>query len=681
MLSRTLPAFNRASVFSTQSLSTATAIAILLTALSTPDARATASIEESDYDLSLEDLAKIKVTSVSKKPELETDAAAAIYVITQEDIRRSGSTTLPDILRMAPGITVTQAGAGDWTVSVRGGVNQFANKLLVLMDGRTIYSPLFSGVIWDQQDTLLEDIERIEVIRGPGATLWGANAVNGVINIITKNAADTQEGYASLSAGNQIQGIGSVRYGFKTGDEDYARIYAKQTQYNSQFTRSGDSANDNWKKSQAGFRSDSKISETGKLTLQGDAYIVDRNVNYDIPDVNSATGSSLASGRDNTGFNILARYDQRHNEESNTTVQAYIDNVDLSTSFFNDEANTFDIDLQNIWTGWDRHEIVWGGGYRLINSENNPSSAQYSLSPKTRNDNLFSAFVQDRFALSRDKLFLTLGTKLEHNDYTGIEVQPSSRLSWLIDNDQMMWSSVSRAVHTPSRFTDDGTLSYTVNPTGGLGANPLLIRSQPNRDLKSEEMIAYELGYRIQPDKRSSIDVAIFYHDYDNIFRDVLDFTNYAPGAFDILPVKTINGNKARSNGIELSGKWNPENNWQLTATYSYINLAFDTKSSPTNIDWGRQPKNQFNLRSNYQFDNGLEISNSIYYIGRKAGIDISPIVRFDSRLAYEIHKGMEFSLVGQNLLVSRKQEFTPFLYSRPAEIGRSVYGNLTIRF
>jgi iron complex outermembrane receptor protein len=613
--------------------------------------------------------------------KIRTQAPAAIYVITQEDIRRSGARTIPDALRMAPGVTVTQAGSGDWTVTVRGGVNQFANKLLVLMDGRTIYSPLFSGVIWDQQDTLIEDIDRIEVIRGPGATLWGANAVNGVINIITKNAVDTQEGLVALSAGNQIQGIGSVRYGFKTDEDSYARIYAQQSQYHSQFTRSGDSANDNWKRSQAGFRSDSKLSDTRKLTLQGDAYSIDRDVNYDIPDVNSATGTSLASGRDSTGFNVLARYDDRHSQNSNTTLQAYIDNVDINTSFFNDKATTFDVDIQNVWTGWDRHELVWGGGYRLIVSENEPTSAQYSLSPQRRSDNLFSAFIQDRYALLPDELYLTMGTKLEHNEYTGIEIQPSSKLSWLIDDDQMMWTSVSRAVHTPSRFTDDGRLSYIVNPVGGLGANPLLIRSQPNRDLESEKMIAYEVGYRIQPDKRSSIDMAAFYHDYDDIFLDVLNTAGYTAGAFDILPVRTINGNKARSNGVELSGKVNLDSNWHVAATYSYINLVFDTKSSPTNIDWGRQPKNQFNIRSNYQFANGLEMNNSIYYIGRKAGIGISPIVRFDTRLAYEIRKGMELSLVGQNLLVSRQQEFTPFLYSRPAEIGRSIYGNITFKF
>jgi iron complex outermembrane receptor protein len=632
-------------------------------------------------NLSLAELSNVEVTSVSKKAEKETEAPAAIYVITHDDIKHSGATNIPDLLRMVPGVTVTQAGAHDWTVTARGGVNQFANKLLVLMDGRTIYSPLFAGVVWDVQDTMLEDIDRIEVIRGPGATLWGANAVNGVINIITKNAKDTQGGFAQASAGNQVKGIGAVRYGTKLADESYVRTYAKQTEYNPEFTATGDSANDNWKKSQAGFRSDSKISDRDTLNIQGDIYTIEEDTNHSIPDITSITGVSPAEGIKAHGGNIMTRWEQKQNSASQTSLQVYFDNAYYKESFFNDEANTLDLDFQHVWTGWTRQEIVWGAGYRFINSRNDPTTPQYSLIPSTRNDNLFNAFLQDKFTLIPESVFLTLGSKFEHNDYTGVEVQPSARLSWLAAKNQTVWASVSRAVHTPSRFTDDGQLAYAVDPTGGFVANPLLVRSEGNRDLDSEELIAYELGYRIQPTKTSSLDFAAFYNNYDKIFIDTYDINNYVVGATDILPVITINGNKAYSEGIEIAGKWNPADNWQLAASYSYINLVFDVKDSPTSADWGRQPKNQFNVRSNYNFGSGITMTNALYYVDQLGGISIPSYYRFDSRLAYEVTKGIEISLVGQNLLDDRHQEFNPFLFRSAAEIGRSVYGRVAIKF
>lgn len=624
-------------------------------------------------NLSLEELSNIQVTSVSKKAEKETEAAAAIFVITQEDIKRSGATAIPELLRMAPGITVTKAGAHDWTVTSRGSNDQFSSKLLVLMDGRTIYSPLFSGVIWDVQDTMLEDIDRIEVIRGPGATLWGANAVNGVINIITKNAKDTQGGYASFTAGNQIQGIGAARYGGKIGDDSYVRAYAKQTQYNSEFTRSGDSANDNWKKSQAGFRSDSIIGDADKLTVQGDIYAIDEDANYIIPDVTVPSPYLRSTeGTKAGGGNILARWERKHSEESLTTVQLYFDNTSYKTSFFNDLANTADLDVQNVWTGWDRNEIVWGAGYRFINSQNDPQSAQYSLNPKTRNDNLFNAFVQDKIALVPDELFLTLGSKFEHNDYTGFEVQPSARMSWLVTDNQTLWGSVSRAVHTPHRYSDDVTQAVAASDAFGP---PLYVNVVGNRALKSEELTAYELGYRIQPTKSLSFDASAFYNVYDNLF-----FTRYGTPVVSI-PIVTDNTGSSRSAGLELSSKWNVSREWQLAAAYSYINEVFHQKDSIA-VDYvGKTPNHQFNVRSTYLFAHNIEMSNALYYVDDLTGIGIKGYYRFDTRLSYPIRDNIELSLVGQNLFDARHQEFTPFQYRSATQIGRSIYGNVAITF
>lgn len=627
-------------------------------------------------NLSLEELTNIEVTSVSKKAEKQTEAAAAIYVITQDDIRRSGATEIPELLRGVPGVVVTQAGAHDWTVSARGFNDQFANKLLVLMDGRTIYSPLFSGVIWDAQDTMLEDIERIEVIRGPGATLWGANAVNGVINIITKSAKNTQGGIASYTAGNQINGIGGGRYGAKIGEDSYIRAYAKYTNYDEQKRSNGLGAGDAWNKQQAGFRSDSKLSDSADVTVQGDAYVVDENADYLFPKITSPTFTGTAQGRKSKGANILTRLNKKHSADSESSIQFYVDNASTQTSFFANDTTTVDFDYQNVWTRWSGHEVVWGAGYRLIHDRNDDPSSIFSLTPKIRNDNLFNAFVQDKFEVI-DSVFLTLGSKFERNDYSGFEVQPSARASWLINDKQTLWGSVSRAVHTPSRFTDDGKLNLNII------SGPVLIANAGNRTLDPEEMIAYEMGYRIQPTKSLSFDIAAFYNDYENHFIDVANPNNVVSmGTYFYQPVFTTNGNGAESKGIELASEWNVTPEWQTSASYSYIDLKFDNKSGGVPAFFvGKQPKHMMNLRSTYIFPNKLEMTNILYYSDQLSRINVDSYWRFDTRLSYPVMDGVDVSLVGQNLLDDSHQEFSPFVYTTAAEIQRSVYGNITFKF
>lgn len=629
-------------------------------------------------NLSLEELSNIEVTSVSKKAERADEAAAAIYVITQEDIRRSGATEIPELLRMVPGITVTRAGSHDWTVTARGSNDQFSNKLLVLMDGRTIYSPLFSGVIWEIQDTMLEDIDRIEVIRGPGATLWGANAVNGVINIITRNAKDTQGGYAKLIAGNQVKGMGAVRYGGKINEDSYVRMYAKQSAYDSEQTIAGANANDDWTKSQAGFRSDSRLTSKDTLNIQGDIYTIDEDIPYTIPDLGAAPTFYIGvEGAKASGANVMARWDRQNSENSQTSLQMYFDHTFYKTTFFNDETNTADLDFQHVWTGWDRHEIVWGAGYRYINSINDPTSQQYALFPKTRNDDLLNAFLQDKITLNPSDLFLTLGSKFEHNDYTGVEIQPSARLSWLPADNQTVWASISRAVHTPYRYTNDITQLVAIDPNGGF---PIEFVLTPAPFLKSEDLVAYELGYRIQPTKSLSFDLAAFYNDYDHLFYSYLGAFSI-PGAYVLQPIVADNSDSAHSIGAEFSTKWNISNQWQVAGAYSYISQDFSKKSSVGQSFVGKTPKHQLNMRSTYLFSNGVEMTNALYFVDDLTSININGYQRFDTRISYEILDGVELSAVGQNLFDDRHQEFSPFLYKGATEIGRSVYGSVGVEF
>lgn len=640
-------------------------------------AHATAPVDPDQLlDLSLEQLSNISVTSVSKKAEKETEAAAAIYVITQDDIKNSGATAIPELFRMVPGMTVTQAGSHSWTVTSRGFNDQFSNKLLVLIDGRTVYSPLFSGVIWQIQDTPLEDIDRIEVIRGPGATLWGANAVNGVINIITKNAKDTQGGLASFSAGNKVKAIGTGRYGTKIGNDSYVRTYAKTSHYDSQPTSTGASANDNWQKQQAGFRSDSKMTETGTMNVQGDVYTISQDQPFIFPDVNAAPFYySGAQGFDIRGGNIQTRWEEKFSTDSVASLQMYVDSVYQKTSFFNDLTTTADVDFQHSWTGWKGHEIVWGTGYRFIQGRNDPTSQQYALNPQVRNDNLFNAFVQDKFALVPEKLFLTLGSKFEHNSYTGVEIQPSARLAWLPADNQTVWASVSRAVHTPSRANDDATQLLAANPLV-----PAVLAAEGNRGLESEELIAYELGYRIQPTKTLALDAAAFYNDYSKLFHNILGDISF-PGPYLYQPTYTVNANSAHSTGFELSAKWNPMRQWQLAGAYSYLDLEFDRKDSVGYSLVGKQPRHQFNVRSTYLLPHNISMTNALYYVDNLTGINIDDYYRFDTRFSYPVMAGVDVSLVGQNLFDNRHPEFTPFAYGYAAEVGRSVYGNVTVKF
>jgi len=633
--------------------------------------------------MSLTELENIQVTSVSKEPEKANEAAAAAFVITQEDIQRSGATSIPEVLRMAPGVDVAQAGAHDWAVSVRGFNSQFANKLLVLIDGRTVYNPGFSGTFWEDQDVPLADIDRIEVIRGPGAAQWGANAVNGVINIITKNAKDTQGGLISATAGNMIKTDDTARYGVKVGDDSYARVYAKYNDDAPERNVGPGNSGDGWQKRQAGFRSDSKLSDQDSLTLQGDLYDTHEGLTLNLPGLNPPYLLLTPGDMLESGGNLMARWTRNISPESSTTTQLYVDNTQHENAYAHYNASTTDLDFQHTWTGWTGQEFVWGGGYRLI-ADHEGSTPIFTLNPQEVNNSVYSSFVQDKITLDPKDLFLTLGSKFEHNDFTGFEIQPSARLSWLISDDQMAWSSISRAVHPGNRFTDNAQMIAGVVPPG-VPSNPFGIPIElevvGNQGLDSEELTAYELGYRIQPIKSVSLDLAAFYNDYSKLFFGT-DGTGFLAGGstYYVQPIFAANSNSATSKGFELSAKIDATKNWQLSASYSYLDLIFDEKVDPA-FSFSNNPKNQFNVRSTYLFPDDIQMTNSLYYVSGLAQASVPGYYRFDTKLSHELMRGVEVSLVGQNLLQPQHKEFSGFLYQNTTEVGRSIYANITVRF
>ncbi|HYD49193.1 MAG TPA: TonB-dependent receptor, partial [Terriglobales bacterium] len=446
-------------------------------------------------DLSLEELFNVEVTSASKIPERRSEAAAALSVIGHQELRRLGVTTLPDALRVVPGVHVARIDAGKWAVSVRGFSNRFSNKLLVMMDGRSIYTPLFAGVFWDVQDTFLTDIDRIEVIRGPGAALWGANAVNGVINIMTRSAAETQGVHAHIGGGNEEQVVTGVRYGGKLGERIHYRVYGKYAD------RDGGSEPpnglygfDEWWKAQGGFRTDWDLSDRDSFTFQGDAYGGET----------SPWGLSPDSA-DVLGANLLGRWRHHFRNGSDTTLQIFYDTTMRDDPFFLDRRHTFDIDFQHRLQLLDWNELLWGFGYRL-NGDVFEGTAGVRLTEESRQLNTVAAFVQDTVFFFDEAVRLSLGVRLEHNDFSGFEYQPSGRVAWTILPDLTAWGSVARAVRVPSRLENDLVLG---------ASGPSQLRGSPATD--AEELISYQTGVRWQPTTRAFFDIAGFYHEYDDL--------------------------------------------------------------------------------------------------------------------------------------------------------------------
>jgi iron complex outermembrane receptor protein len=661
-----------------------TILSVGILAIAATPAMANGDLEAKELlNLSLEQLSNIEVTSVSKKSEKASEAAAAIYVITQDDIQRSGMTSIPELLRMVPGLNVAQSNSHGWAISARGSSDQFANKLLVLMDGRTVYSPLFSGVFWDVQDTPLRDIERIEVIRGPGATLWGANAVNGVINIITKNAADTTGGYVSQTVGNLDKSLTDVRYGAKIGENAHARIYAKHSDRDEFRTLTETGTRDEWNKSQAGFRSDWKSGDTETFTLQGDVYRASENYLSRLP-IQTNTYTVAPDRETNSGANILGRWNHQYSETSNVTLQMFYDNAKRDNMIFQSDIDTFDIDAQHVWTELQGQEIVWGGAYRLVRTDTKGNS-WLLWTPQDQKKSTFSAFVQDKITLNPKDVFLTLGSKFERNDFTGFEYQPSARISWLPDDKQTVWASISRAVHIPDITAD--SLQLIAQP---VGVSTFAGRiGSPSSG--SEELVAYELGYRVQPAENISLDVSTFYNDYTELTLGASGPTVFGSspvlGSYALVTAVPVNVGTATSYGLELSAKWNPTSYAELAAGYTYLNLKFD-QADPFGLSFANKaPKQQFNVRSSFQLPYNLEFNTALYYVGPlgakslSSGLSVDSYYRLDSRLAWKPIDGIEVSLVGQNLLDPAHPEFAGFLYQSDSQVPRSVYANVTWKF
>lgn len=580
--------------------------------------------------MSLEDLANVEISSVSKRPERLTSAAASVYVITREDIRRSGYISIPDILRLAPNLDVARQDASTYAVSARGFNSTTANKLLVLIDGRSSYTPLFSGVFWDVQDTFIEDIERIEVISGPGGTLWGANAVNGVINIITRHTRDTTGGLVSLAASGQERNAGA-RWGGRLGEEASFRVYAKGLQRDSTSRASGASARDDFKDRQVGFRVDARhLNNT--FTVQGDAY-------------DGSIDQAVNARKQVDGANLLVRWNKAMEDGSTLQVQSYLDHSRRSyPGTFAETLDTIDLEAQHSFTWRGKHQILWGGGYRRSRDAVGNTAALAFL-PANLRLTLANVFAQDTIALS-ERLRLTVGAKFERNNYTGLEFQPNARLAWQLSDQSLLWTALSRAVRTPSRL-DRELFSPGIPPFTGLAGGP---------DFQSEKLTAFEIGYRAQPSPRWSYSVTAFRHRYD----DLRSLESISPSGGP--PAVIANLMEGRAHGIEAWGSWRAADWWRLSVGLNTLNKSLHFKPGSRDIGGlqgaGNDPPRKFMLRSAMNLGPHGEFDVNVRSVAARPNPAVPSHVALDIRWAWQFSRDVELSLTGFNLLERRHPEF-----------------------
>jgi iron complex outermembrane recepter protein len=636
---------------------------------------------------SLEDLMNVEVTSVSKDEQKLSRTASAIFVITAEDIRSSGATNIPDLLRMVPGMNVAQINAHTWAISARGFNGEFSNKLLVMVDGRTVYVPTFGGVFWDVLDIPLEDIERIEVIRGPGGTIWGANAVNGVINIITKKAADTQGALIVAGGGNLDQGFGTLQYGGALGGDVNYRAYTKYINEPEQPGLNGQGGGDGWHLLSGGFRVDGNLSPKDTLTIQGSLYAgKEGNPGQFLPSVTSPGLQANDLDVDLSGGFLQLAWNHTFSARSDTTLQISYDEF-KRVDVLDEGRYTLNFDFQHHFLWGQRQSIVWGLDYRYSSSHTN-GNLTISLDPADLNTEIGSSFIQDEIAISPDRVYLTVGTKLEHDYYTGFVLLPSARVTWQLNAHQMFWAAVSRAARTPDSLDTAERLNFAGFP--GPGGTPVLIGQVGNPHFKNEDLTAYEAGARTTVLKRLSIDFAAFYGDYTH-----QETTEPAPPIFEttpapphlFLPSTNENLMHGESAGLEIAANWKISDRWTLSPGYAFeeIHMHLAPSSQDTQsvgVAEGTSPVNSAQVRSRYILPRNLAWDTSAYFVGRLSDPKIPSYTRLDTGLTWHYREGLSISLVGQNLLSDHHLEFIdPTGASTSTLIKRSVYAKFTWLF
>ncbi len=607
--------------------------------------------------LSLEELSQIEVTSPSKEPHQAFGVPAAIYVITGDDIRRSGATSIPEALRMAPGVEVARIDGNKWSIGIRGFGTRLSRSVLVIIDGRTVYTTFFAGTYWEVQDTLMEDIDRIEVIRGPGGTIWGPNAVDGVINVITKSAKETHGLLVSATTGNEEQGATTVRYGGGNGkDLDY-RVYVKA------FTRGpevhSDHANfDDWRAGQAGFHLDWTGRPNETVTVQGDMYLEEAGERVTATSYTPPYSQNIDGNASLSGGNVLLRWKRDLGNGNDIQVQTYYDRTDRNEPNFAETRDTFDIDLLHLIHVGKRHTITWGAGARFSIGNAPPVVSGLTFDPQKRTDFLYTGFLQDEIGLVGNHLTLTLGTKLLKTNFTDVEPQPSARLAWTPSKTQTVWAAFTHAVRTPSRAEDDFNLSGYISTTAT--GEPFFARFEANKNFAPEQLNGYELGYRRLIRQNLFLDVTGFFNHYHDLFsEDIIGppVEEESPAPVHLLlPAQFRNDLRGNTAGVEIAPEWRPTKSWRLRGSYSFLNM--DLHKAPNTEDIGTavtiegsSPQHQASVQSSFDLSKKVELNLTYRYVSALTSQNVPGYSSADINLGWHVTSHLGIALVGMNLL------------------------------
>ena len=628
--------------------------------------------------LSLEELGNIEVTTVAKEPEEVWHTPAAVYVITSDQIRSSGATTIPEALRLAPGVQVSRIDSNRWAVGIRGLTSQFSKGVLVMIDGRVVYTPLFEGVYWSIQDLVLDDIERIEVIRGPGATIWGSNAVNGVINIITKSAFDTPGTYISATGGNVDQGLGSARYGSVHRDDAY-RIYAKGFSRGPEFHKTGPNFDD-WRAFQVGFRADWSRGRDN-FSFHGDGYRSMQGWQVSNAVFTPPGTNVINANLDFRGANLVANWRRTFASGSDLSVQLYWDNTHQDGPQVIEDRNTFDLDILHHFALGGRNSISWGGSLRESPGTFRQVEPSHDFDPDRRVSQIYSGFLQDEARIT-NRLQLTVGSKFEDNNYTGLEIQPTVRLLWTPTEHQTLWGAATRAVRTPARLDEDFSLYLLA-----LKSPQVFAHVVGNRNLSPEVLVGYEAGYRVLATRHFYFDLAGFYNHYNDLIglgnTTLAVVTTPAPTHI-VGTLPWTNTGYGHTDGFEISPRLQPFRFWNLNAAYSYLHLSLATKAafkdnSTTNAYMGSSPRHLISVQSAFTLPHGMEFDQTYRHSSALPYQNVAAYHTADARFAWQIGD-FTASVVGQNLLQPSHAEFANDAGATTA-VKRSAYAKLELRF
>jgi len=634
--------------------------------------------------LSLEQLGNIEVTTVNKEPEVVWKTPAAIFVITQQDIQRSGATSIPEALRLAPGVEVARITSDEWAIGIRGFNSRLSRSVLVLIDGRIVYSPLTAGVYWEVQDTLLEDVDRIEVIRGPGGTIWGPNAVNGVINIITKSSKDTQGGLVSGGAGNVEQGFGEARYGGSDGQNFTYRVYGKGFAVAPQYH--ADHINyDNWQAGQGGFRMDWTGGSRDSYTLQGDGYLQAAGESVATSSYNPPANYIFNNYSHLSGGNILFHWGRKLGEKKDFHVDAYYDNTTRHELNFGDDRNTANVDFVDRFP-LPRQEISWGAGVYLSHGDELQALSGLMFIPPVRTDQFYTAFIQDQLTLVQNRLSMLAGPRFIKTNYTGVLIEPTVRLLYTPTPIQSLWAGFTQAVRTPADVERDFYLASLIGyAPNGL---PYFARFNANRNFQSERLNGYELGYRRLLKSRLYVDIATFFNQYRNLLSEDLAGPTFLetdpPPPHLLLPAEFGNGLIATTEGGEIAPQWQPTNFFRLTGSYSFLEMH--VKKAPDSTDLGSaptvqgsSPQHQALVQSDFDLPKSITLDLQVRYVSALPALMVPAYTTGNASLGWSATKQLAFSVVGQNLFQPYHYEFN---YDPHGLVGieRSVFGRVTWR-